>query len=594
MLYSNLADNIYINLLIGGKIMPGKKNIGLNKPSAGLGSEEIASSNIDNESTVPGITVTDALDNLGSAGGIILTTLGDLLVHGVAAAARLPVGVDGYVLKADSGEALGVKWAVDAASPTTTKGDISGFDTAAARIPVGSTFYDVLIVDSGEALGVKWGPLIPTKGMLITSNGSTTEMRGVGVDGEVLVAEASASSGLNWAKNPHPYDAVVAASGGDYTTLAAALTAGKTNVFITPGTYAETNDVVIPDDAKVVGSGAGQTIIDLGTNYSFKAGAQCVLSDLTVKSAKDAAAADAGCILLTGGRSQFTRVKMYLAHSSNPTNLVYAMWDQNTDYPNVSLTDCVITVDGDYANLNGVHGENAGSDSWTINGLMIDYSGNLADITLLQYNGNDAAFTNIVANNGIGNNEGIVIDGTDNKISNVSNIDFTVNGQNNAFSNVHTFSDFVVNSGSNYFANCKGVLTLSSAASNSKFINCYLTGYTIDSSAIACIFTACTMAGGVQTIPANYTTVTASQILGNTLDISGDGCDFSDNSGATQDVTVSGSYNRINSNKIGTPAGGTTDKIDLTGDYNICTSNFTDDTISDSGTGNVTANNIVF
>jgi hypothetical protein len=40
-------------------------------------------------------------------------------------------------------------------SPLTTKGDIYGYDTADARIPVGSD-GDFLVADSGEALGVKW------------------------------------------------------------------------------------------------------------------------------------------------------------------------------------------------------------------------------------------------------------------------------------------------------------------------------------------------------------------------------------------------------------------------------------------------------
>ena len=39
--------------------------------------------------------------------------------------------------------------------PTTQKGDVSGFDTTYARIPIGSN-DQVLTADSTQALGLKW------------------------------------------------------------------------------------------------------------------------------------------------------------------------------------------------------------------------------------------------------------------------------------------------------------------------------------------------------------------------------------------------------------------------------------------------------
>jgi hypothetical protein len=44
---------------------------------------------------------------------------------------------------------------VDSASPLTTKGDIFGYSTQDARIPVGSD-GQVLVADSAQTLGVKW------------------------------------------------------------------------------------------------------------------------------------------------------------------------------------------------------------------------------------------------------------------------------------------------------------------------------------------------------------------------------------------------------------------------------------------------------
>lgn len=45
-----------------------------------------------------------------------------------------------------------------ATSPLTTKGDIWGFSTVDARIPVGQDNY-VLIADSSQTLGVRYGPV---------------------------------------------------------------------------------------------------------------------------------------------------------------------------------------------------------------------------------------------------------------------------------------------------------------------------------------------------------------------------------------------------------------------------------------------------
>jgi len=67
----------------------------------------------------------------------------------------LPLGTAGQVLRVNSG-ATAPEWATTAdQTPLTTKGDLFGFDTADARIPVGSNGH-ILTCDSTQALGVKW------------------------------------------------------------------------------------------------------------------------------------------------------------------------------------------------------------------------------------------------------------------------------------------------------------------------------------------------------------------------------------------------------------------------------------------------------
>lgn len=89
-------------------------------------------------------------------GGHPLTTKGDLFGYSTLAA-RVPIGTDGHVLTADSAQALGLKWAAPGTPtlPLTTKGDLLVYTTSSTRLGVGSD-NQVLTADAAEASGVKW------------------------------------------------------------------------------------------------------------------------------------------------------------------------------------------------------------------------------------------------------------------------------------------------------------------------------------------------------------------------------------------------------------------------------------------------------
>lgn len=64
------------------------------------------------------------------------------------------------------------------------------------------------------------------------------------------------------------YEAIVAPSGGDYTTLQAAITGGATRIFVRNGTYTMTGNITVPADTIIVGESWG-AIIDMDDTYNL-------------------------------------------------------------------------------------------------------------------------------------------------------------------------------------------------------------------------------------------------------------------------------------------------------------------------------------
>ena len=90
------------------------------------------------------------------------TTTGALAYRSATANVNtaLPIGTANQVLRVNSG-GTAPEWATTSdQTPLTTKGDLFGFDTADARIPVGTNGH-ILTADSTESLGVKWAAPAP-------------------------------------------------------------------------------------------------------------------------------------------------------------------------------------------------------------------------------------------------------------------------------------------------------------------------------------------------------------------------------------------------------------------------------------------------
>jgi len=123
----------------------------------------------------------------------VITTRGDI-IRGDSSGdrARYGVGAANTVLTSDGTDPA---WAAAALAPTTTKGDISGFSTTQARIPISTNNYS-LFADSAQALGLKWAAsptsVLTTTGDLLAASAANVLTRiAATTSGHVLTANGA-------------------------------------------------------------------------------------------------------------------------------------------------------------------------------------------------------------------------------------------------------------------------------------------------------------------------------------------------------------------------------------------------------------------
>jgi len=123
----------------------------------------------------------------------VITTRGDI-VRGDSSGdrERYGIGAANTVLTSDGTDPA---WAAHGGVPTTTKGDISGYSTTQARIPISTNNYS-LFADSAQALGLKWAAsptsTLTTTGDLLASSAPNvlTRIAG-GASGEILTGNGA-------------------------------------------------------------------------------------------------------------------------------------------------------------------------------------------------------------------------------------------------------------------------------------------------------------------------------------------------------------------------------------------------------------------
>jgi len=171
----------------------------------------------------------------GAAGAGIdtLTTKGDLLGYSTTGA-RIPVGTNTHVLTADSTQALGLKWA----APDVTQAELDAVASAASSALSSHESDTTSVHGITDTSTILLKTLVDAKGDLIVASAADTPARlAVGTNGQVLTADSAETTGLKWA----------AASGGGgftaYNTMLLASSQIDTGVWGIPGVGTEAAQV---------------------------------------------------------------------------------------------------------------------------------------------------------------------------------------------------------------------------------------------------------------------------------------------------------------------------------------------------------------
>ena len=142
------------------------------------------------------------LGNIGA--GSCVVTAGTATVSKFSTASLTLSQYQGaYLYFVSTGVAILYSDSAGASTPLTTKGDLFGFSTLNARVPIG-TNNQVLVADSTEALGLKWATPASGGGMTLlstttlSSTSTTISIAGGYRDIQLRIKDGQMTSGSQW------------------------------------------------------------------------------------------------------------------------------------------------------------------------------------------------------------------------------------------------------------------------------------------------------------------------------------------------------------------------------------------------------------
>lgn len=187
------------------------------------------------------------------------------------------------LIKASSGVIAAAVQGTDYYAPGGTDVAIADGGTGASSASAARTALGLAIGTDVQAHGAildDLNAISASQGDVVYNNGTNWVRLGAGTNGQVLRTNgvgANPSWGTSSAGQTL-YEAVVAASNADYTTIGAAVAAGKTRIFVRNGTYSE-SAIALAANTHITGESMDGVIIQMGTG-SMTLAANCHIDNV--------------------------------------------------------------------------------------------------------------------------------------------------------------------------------------------------------------------------------------------------------------------------------------------------------------------------